>query len=162
MGRTGHGNNENSHVLKAFVQPLRDIKQGDPLSPYRFLLCAEGLSGLMKKASKTRQLHGVLSCTGRVCVSHLLFADDCLFICEASMEECHRLRDILGKYEASLGQVINRQKTSLFFSRNTKPGVKDAIKNMLGARTMNDCEKYLGLLMVGGQSKVSTFKELQE
>ena len=27
---------------------------------------------------------------------------------------------------------------------------------------MNNCEKYLGLTMVGGKSKVGTFKELQE
>ena len=145
---------------KGFVQPSRGIKQGDPLSPYLFLLCAEGLSGMMRKASETRQIHGVLSCTSGVCVSHLLFADDCLLFYEASMEECQRLLDILGRYEATSGQAINRQKTSLFFSKNTKPEVKDAIKNMLGARIMNDCEKYLGLPMVGGQSKVATFKEL--
>ncbi|XP_075645853.1 uncharacterized protein LOC142617037 [Castanea sativa] len=88
--------------------------------------------------------------------------DDCLLFCEASVEECHRLLDILGRYEAASGQVINRQKTSLFFSRNTKPKVKDAIKNLLGARIMNDCEKYLGLPMMGGKSKVAAFKELQE
>ena len=117
---------------------------------------------MMKKASETRQLHGVLSCTGGVCVSHLLFANDCLLFYEASMEECNRLLDILGRYEAASGQAINRQKTSIFFSRNTKLEVKDAIKNMLEARIMNECEKYLGLPMVGGQSKVSTFKELQE
>lgn len=68
---------------KGFVQPSRGIKKGDPLSPYLFLLCAEGLSGMMKKALETKQLHGVLSCTGGVCVSHLLFANDCLLFCEA-------------------------------------------------------------------------------
>ena len=33
---------------------------------------------------------------------------------------------------------------------------------MLGVQVMEDYEKYLGLPMVGGKSKVSTFKELQE
>ena len=33
---------------------------------------------------------------------------------------------------------------------------------MLGAQIMTDCEKYLGLPMVGGKSKVGTFKEILE
>ena len=33
---------------------------------------------------------------------------------------------------------------------------------MLGAQIMTDCERYLGLSMVGGKSKVATFKEILE
>ena len=59
-------------------------------------------------------------------------------------------------------KAINRQKTTLFFSRNTRTDVKQNIRNMMGARIMEDCEKYLGLPMVSGKSKVNTFKDLQE
>ena len=65
-------------------------------------------------------------------------------------------------YERALGQAINRQKTTLSFSPNIKQPVKLAIGNMLGAQIMTSCEKYLGLPMVGGKSKVSTFREVQE
>lgn len=50
----------------------------------------------------------------------------------------------------------------MFFSKNTKPDKRNAIQQMLGAKVMADCEKYLGLPMNGGKSKVNTFKELQE
>ncbi|XP_075642921.1 putative mitochondrial protein AtMg00310 [Castanea sativa] len=40
--------------------------------------------------------------------------------------------------------------------------VKVAIQGMVGARIMENCEKYLGLPMVGGKSKVNTFKDLRE
>lgn len=40
--------------------------------------------------------------------------------------------------------------------------VKLEIQQMLGERIMNECEKYLGLPMRNGESKVGTFKGLQE
>ena len=36
------------------------------------------------------------------------------------------------------------------------------IQALFGARIMEDCETYLGLPMIGGKSKVDTFKCLQE
>ena len=127
-----------------------------------FLLCAEGLSSMLRKATKNGELYGITSCRGGVQLSHLLFVDNSLLICEATPRECHRLLDILVKYEATSGQAINHQKTSLFFSLNTRHEVKEEIQGLMGAQIMSGCEKYLGLPMVGGKSKISTFKELQE
>ena len=73
-----------------------------------------------------------------------------------------KLLCILGQYEVASRQVINRQKTSLFFSKNTKPEIKRMIQHQLGARIMTNSDKYLGLPMTSGKSKVNTFKDLQE
>ena len=136
---------------RRYITPSRGIKQGDPLSPY-----------LIRHTVASQNLHGILSCTNEVCISHLLFADDSFIFCRPTEGECQHLLELLSQHEQALGQAISRQKTTLFFSRNIKPEVKVAIQGMVGAKIMENCEKYLGLLMVGEKSKVNTFKELEE
>lgn len=72
------------------------------------------------------------------------------------------MKQILSQYEEALGQAINHQKTSLFFNKNTKPQVREMIQQMLGAGIMTQSERYLSLPMAIGNSKVNTFKDLQE
>ena len=71
--------------LCGYITPSRGIKQGDPLSPYLFLLCAKGLSSLLRRATINHHVKGLLSCNGGVRISHLLFADDCLLFCEVQL-----------------------------------------------------------------------------
>ena len=118
---------------KGFISPSRGIKQGDPLSPYLFLLCVEGLSALLRKVEENQSLKGVLSSKHGVRISHLLFADVSLLFCQATIDECRRLLELLSKYEGAFGQAINRQKTSLFFGKNTRREVRNEIRQLLGA-----------------------------
>ena len=145
-----------------YMNPSCGIKQGDPLSPYLFLLFAEGLSSLIKKAMERKQLCGILSCTNGACISHLLFADDSFIFYQAMVEESKHLLDILGRYEAASSQAINRQKTSIFFSHNTMQTVKMDIYALFGVSILENCETYLGLPIVGGKSKLNMFKGLHE
>ena len=59
---------------KGHIIPTRVIKQGDPLSPYLFLLCAEGLSALIKSSVESGSLEGLAVCCGGPQLSHLFFA----------------------------------------------------------------------------------------
>ena len=138
---------------KGYITPSRGIKHGDLLSPYLFLLCAEAQSSLIRHVVASQNLHKILFCTNRVCISHLLFADDSFIFFWATEEECQHLLELLSKYEQALGQAINRQKTTLFFSLNTKLEVKMAIQGMMGARIMENCEKIFGSSNGGWKGK---------
>ena len=101
------------------IKPTRGLKQGDPLSPYLFLLCAMGLQGLIKKAETNGDIRGVSICRNGPRASHLFFANDSVLFCRAKMEECQRVLELLSVYEKGSGQKINREKTNIFFSVNT-------------------------------------------
>ena len=58
------------------IIPKRGLRQGDPLSPYLFILCAKGLSSLIKRAESEGVLHGCRVRRTSPTVSHLFFADD--------------------------------------------------------------------------------------
>lgn len=78
-------------VAKGKISPTRGLRQGDPISPYLFLICAEGLSAMIKKEEREGQIKGVAVCRGAPRLSHLLFTDDSIVFCRALMEECDRL-----------------------------------------------------------------------
>ncbi len=113
-------------VPKGFIIPSQGIQQGDPLSAYMFLLCAEGLSVLFHKAGFLGNLKGIQSCPRGPWVSHLFFADDSLLFGQATLSECLKIMDILGCYERCSGQK----------SRGTKRQSSSAITPLIIANNL--------------------------
>ena len=119
-------------VAYGSIIPSRDLRQGDPLSPYLFLLCANGFSSLISDAAKNKMLNGISICRGCPMITHLFFANDSLLFCKASRQECQKLTDILELYEAASGQKINADKSLVFFSHNALSGLKNEVLEILG------------------------------
>jgi hypothetical protein len=72
----------NSEETEMF-SPTRGLRQGDSLSPYLFLVCAEGLSTLLLHEEEVGGIDGLRVCRNALSVSHLLFADDSLILMKA-------------------------------------------------------------------------------
>ena len=85
-------------VFSDCFQPSRGIRQGDPISPYLFLLCAEGLSSMLRSIGPLYVSRGVRVSRHAPWVSHLLFADDCLIFTQASKRGADRVAAILVDY----------------------------------------------------------------
>ena len=85
------------------IAPTRGLRQGDPISPYLFLLCAEGLSAMLRRDEAENNFRGISVCRGAPRVSHLLFVDDCIVFCKALVDEGLKVTKILEKYERESG-----------------------------------------------------------
>ena len=76
---------------KGMITPSRGLRQGDPLSPYLFLFCAEGLNALLWDVAAWGDIHGFSICRNGSKLTHLFFADDCLIFYRSTLEECHKI-----------------------------------------------------------------------
>ena len=94
------------------ISPSRGLRQGDPLSPYLFLLCVEGFTSLLTRAEMEGRITGVSICRRAPTISNLLFADDSLFFCQTVHREVEEITKILQVYAGASGQAINMDKLS--------------------------------------------------
>ncbi|KAL0458850.1 UNVERIFIED_CONTAM: hypothetical protein Slati_0512200 [Sesamum latifolium] len=128
---------------------LCDAPKGTPSMrspiPYLFLLCTEAFSSLLQREEQSGQLQGVAVCRQAPRVSHLLFADDTLIFCQASVEAATCILEVLETFGPAAGQEINFAKSSVTFSKNTTDSIKAAVQDTLQIRMEGRHDLYLGL-----------------
>ena len=93
-----------------FFPSSRGLRQGDPLSPYLFVIGMEALSCMINRAVDDNYISGSRVAIGRgedMSISHLLYADDTLIFCEADLDQLKFLSWILMWFEAMVGLKIN-------------------------------------------------------
>lgn len=86
------------------LTPSRGLRQGDPISPYLFLI--DAFSTLIHRATTLDQIHGVRICRGAPMISHMffaddsiVFADDSIVFAETSLHESYTIARIISAYE---------------------------------------------------------------
>ena len=138
---------------RGHIVPSRGLWQGDLLSPYIFLLCFEGLNGLINQAVRKGKIQGYSLCRNGPKISHLFFTDDSLLFCRARLKDVTTIQNILEVYETASSQQINKEKTTLFFGKSISDMAKNSIKELLGVSEIKQYEKYLGLPAVVGRNR---------
>ncbi|KAA3467739.1 reverse transcriptase [Gossypium australe] len=149
-------------VNSNWFSPSRGLRQGDPLSPYLFLICAEGFSTLLEDAKQKDRIRGASIGRERLSINHLFFADDCILFGDVTYERVNMVRDIIQEYEMSAGQKVNYDKSLIYFGANVKEEIKGDITRILGVRVASSPEKYLGLPMMVGRRKAWAFANFKD
>ena len=144
------------------IVPERGLRQGDPMSPFIFILCTEALVSLLNHAENQGKITGMRVARARPPVSHLLFADDSLFFCKAEPRECEKVMKVVRKYEKAQGQCINFDKSSLLFGKRIAANDRQQIKDTLGIQNEGGMGTYFGIPEDINGSKCKLFAFLKE
>ncbi|KAI3775666.1 hypothetical protein L1987_45415 [Smallanthus sonchifolius] len=139
----------------------KGIRQGDPMSPFLFIIVMEALSCMLRRACDTGSFHGVCLPNGGLIVSHLLYADDAMVMGEWSQYNFKALKRILRIFHLCSGLRINLHKSSLFgLGKNMEDVVIQA--SDMGCRSGETPFKYLGILVGANMSRISSWEPVVE
>ncbi|RVW93878.1 Transposon TX1 uncharacterized 149 kDa protein [Vitis vinifera] len=133
-------------VPAGFFPNTRGLRQGDPLSPYLFVMGMEILDVLIRRAVEGGYLTGCNIRGGSrtsLNISHLFFADDTIVFCEANKDQVSHLSWILIWFEAASGLRINLAKSEIIPVGEVEEILEMAAE--LGCRVGSLPSQYLGL-----------------
>jgi hypothetical protein len=146
-------NGQLSHPFK----PHRGIRQGDLLSPYLFILCADVFSRMLTNNQDQSKITGIKIAQDAPKVSHLFFADNSLIFCKANKAEAENLLGVFEDYQRISGQKINMEKSEMTFSPYIQQHIKDEFHSILPFSITSNISKYLGMPTQIGQSRQASF-----
>jgi hypothetical protein len=136
----------------------RGLRQGDPLSPFLFLLAAEGLSVMMRAMVQSNIFTGYsVGSTNPSVISHLQFADDTLLMGAKSWANVRALRAVLVLFEKVSGLKVNFHKSMLVGVNINDSWLAEAAA-VLGCVVGKVPFLYLGL-PIGGKPQHLSFWE---
>jgi hypothetical protein len=139
--------------------PSRGIRQGDPLSPFLFVLLAEGLGCYIKSAVLEGSLKGLPLHNIQPTPSHSQFVDDTLLMNSPTVREANKLNSILSDFTEASGMTLNLDKSKLYFF-NTPAAVQIHISRLLGIPKSSLPSNYLGIPLTGAAARSISWDNL--
>lgn len=140
----------NGSKLSPF-HPQRGLRQGDPLSPYLFVLCMERLAIQIQKLVGDGVWKLICITKEDIGISHLLFADDVLLFCQAMSDQVLLVAKTLHDFCVVSGMKVNLDKSRMFCSKNIPQDVLQNVSHLLGIERAANLGKYLGIPLLKGR-----------
>ena len=120
------------------------------------------LSRLIEHDLRLKNVAGIKTSISGPTISHVMYADDIVLFSKASRKDAESLVKILEKYYRWSGQVINRRKSGVFFSKHTHSHVRRSIKGILLVKNLKKEAVYLGAPMFRSRAPAKDFAFLED
>eukprot|EP00253_Pinus_taeda_P027579 PITA_27579 len=133
----------NGAPSKTFT-PSRGLRQGDPLSPFLFILMMEGLGTTIKAANVEGRIQGIKLTLDGEDNTHQQFMDDTMLQGIPTVREAKAIKDILNDFTMVAGTEVSQNKSKVFFF-NTNIAIQRHITRVLGFQRDQLPSKYLGI-----------------
>ena len=131
-------------TVNGYFKGKRGLRQGDPLSPYLFVMAMNYLSLMLNQPAEANKIMYHPKCN-TMKLTHLSFADDLLIFIDGSIDSVQNFLQVLREFELKSGLAVSFQETSFYSSRLTEQE-NDAIKASTGMTHGELPFRYLGVL----------------
>lgn len=123
--------------------PTRGLSQGDPLSPFSFILMMEGLGQTIKKAKGLGKIKGFHLMENGQALNHQQFVDDTMLQGIPTVKEATAYKKILNDFALASAMEVNLTKSIFFLKTNI--AIQRNISRILGFQREVLPSKYLGI-----------------
>ncbi len=151
----------NGSIVSTFY-PSRGLRQGDPLSPYLFIIGSEVLLRLINREQSLGNLSGVKVAGNAQPITKLYYADDVILFCKVKLQEVNSLVQCIDTYCEWSGQKVSIEKSGFFTSKGVHPQFKMQLKDSWGFQQLPQNTKYLGVPLFLSNNKSKDFRYVQE
>ena len=125
-------------------KPTRGKCQGDPLSPYMFILCMEYLGFLINECCRMKDWIPLKASRQSLGVSHLFFANNLMLFAKANKAGAESIKKVLSIFCKEFGQLVSVEKSCIYFSSNVPPNIREDICGVIDIAKTSNLGKYLG------------------
>ncbi|XP_021995409.1 uncharacterized mitochondrial protein AtMg01250-like [Helianthus annuus] len=139
----------------------KGMRQGDPISPFLFVVVMEALSCIFDKAVEVGVFSGIKLPNDGPSLSHLFFADDALIVGEWGEMNALNVVRILRCFHACSGLRINLSKSNLYGIVANSEEVED-LANVVGCKQDTLLFKYVGLKVGANMNRINNWKPVYD
>lgn len=144
--------------LHGYFKGKRGLRQGDPISPFLFVICMEYLSRLLLKASRDPSFQFHPKCA-KVGITHLAFADDIMLFGSGELPTVRILWDTLKEFGRCSGLEVSVPKSNIYCGGVSAENLKEIVDET-GLEVGDMPFRYLGIPLAATRLKIVHFEPL--